>query len=215
MARTLSPGARTVSPRGIIIASSLDHRHHQRLRRQLQLRQGHAEDGESGGIVISTSPIVARLQLHHGDHLAQGGLLLDDLGDDVGRAHLDVHPPALVEEPAVLGVVDPRDDLGGVVLELGEVGDDQVVLVVPGDREHQVRLLYAGILQHPRLAAVLVDDLDSREQSPSSRAHRSCVLVDHGRLVLLGEYLGEEGPDDASSDDYHSSSYRPPLALRS
>ena len=46
-------------------------------------------------------------------------------------------------------VVDPRDHLLDPVLLLGELADDDVVLVVAGDGDHDVgRTLDPGLLQH-------------------------------------------------------------------
>jgi len=52
-------------------------------------------------------------------------------------------PPAVVEQPLVVGVVDPGHHPGNLELPLGEQSDHQVALVVPGHRDHGVGM------QHP------------------------------------------------------------------
>ena len=91
------------------------------------------------------------------------------------------------------------------VLLLRDLADQHVVLVVAGHRDHHVRALDAGPLQHPQLRGVAVLDvvlellLDGQEAV--------AVVLDQGHLVALVEQLAGQvpadlaGPDD---DDVHA-----------
>ena len=82
-------------------------------------------------------------------------LVLDQAQDQVGRRdrRLDAQQPEVV---VVAGVVDARDDPVAQVLLLGDLADEDVVLVVAGDRDHEVGALDAGALEHPQLGRVAV-----------------------------------------------------------
>ena len=56
----------------------------------------------------------------------------------------------------VARVVDARDDPVAEVLLLGDLADEHVVLVVAGDRDHEVGALDPGALEHPQLGGVAV-----------------------------------------------------------
>ena len=58
----------------------------------------------------------------------------------------------------VARVVDAGDDPLAEVLLLRDLADQQVVLVVAGDRDHEVGALDAGALEHPQLGGVAVLD---------------------------------------------------------
>ena len=58
----------------------------------------------------------------------------------------------------VARVVDAGDDPLAAVLLLGHLADEDVVLVVAGDGDHQVGALDAGALEHPQLGRVAVLD---------------------------------------------------------
>ena len=95
--------------------------------------------------------------------LAQGGqveqlvdrdVLLDRAQDHPGRADQLVHAE-MAEEGLVLRVVDPRDRPRHVEVVLGHLADDQVVLVVAGDRGHDVGPVATGLAEVLALAAVV------------------------------------------------------------
>ncbi len=64
-----------------------------------------------------------------------------------------------VEGRLVVRVVDARHDLGHAELLLGDLGDDDVVLVVACYRHHHIRTPDSGTLQYPDLGAVSVDEV--------------------------------------------------------
>ena len=75
-------------------------------------------------------------QLEQVDQVVFGHLVLDETEDARGRAHRR-RDAEQVEVRLVAGVVDARDHLGHAVLLLRELRDDEVVLVVAGEREHE------------------------------------------------------------------------------
>ena len=95
-------------------------------------------------------------QLEQVDELVLGHLVLDQPHDARGRADRR-RDPEQVEVRLVARVVDARDHLRDAVLLACELADDDVVLVVAGDREHEVgRPLDAGALEHEELGRVAV-----------------------------------------------------------
>ena len=66
--------------------------------------------------------------------------------------------PEQLEVLQVAGVVAAGDDPLAEVLLLGDLADEDVVLVVAGDRHDEVGALDAGALEHPQLGAVAVLD---------------------------------------------------------
>src|SRR6185295_8765478 len=88
------------------------------------------------------------------------------------------------------------------VLLLGDLADQQVVLVVAGDGHDEVGALDARALEHPQLGGVAVLDgvlellLDGQIAAP--------VLLDAGDLMALLQQLAREVPADlprAGDDD--------------
>src|SRR4051812_4154051 len=126
-------------------------------------------------------------------------LVLDEPQDQVGRAdrRLDAEQLEVLEVPRV---VDPGDDAVDEVLLLGDLADEQVVLVVAGHRDHQVGALDARALQDPQLRAVAVlhrvlELLLDDEVPPA------VGLDERDLLALLDELAGEVPADLAASDD--------------
>ena len=76
------------------------------------------------------------------------------------RRHCHVHAPHLVEKPVVLGVVHPCDDAWNREFLLGELGDDEIVLVIAGDRNDDVHLVEMSRLQGGHLAGIRVHVAD-------------------------------------------------------
>ena len=132
-----------------------------------------------------------------------GHLMLDQAQDQVGRRHrgLDAEQLEVVE---VARVVDPGHDPLAAVLLLGHLADEDVVLVVSGDRDHQVGSLDPRPLEHPHLGgvAVLHGVLELLLDDPVAPV----VGLDQGHLAVLGDQLAGEvpphlpGPGD---DDVH------------
>ena len=77
-----------------------------------------------------------------------------DQRQDRGSGRHGQRDPDHVEVRLVAGVVDARDHLRHAVLLLGHLADDDVVLVVAGDRHHQVGPLHPGPLQHEQLGRI-------------------------------------------------------------
>ena len=82
-------------------------------------------------------------------------LVLDQAQDQVGRGDRGLDAEQ-VEVLPVARVVDAGDDPVDEVLLARDLADEQVVLVVAGDRDEQVGALDAGALEHPQLGAVAV-----------------------------------------------------------
>src|SRR5919198_1299150 len=84
-------------------------------------------------------------------------LVLDEAQDQVGRADRGLNAQEL-EVLAVSRVVDARDDPRAEVFLLGDLADEEVVLVIAGHRDGQVGAVDARALEHPQLGRVAVLD---------------------------------------------------------
>src|SRR5215211_40460 len=82
-------------------------------------------------------------------------LVLDQAQDQVGGRHHGPHPEQL-EVLHVPRVVAAGDDLLDAVLLARDLADEDVVLVVAGDRDDHVGTLDPGSLEHPQLGPVAV-----------------------------------------------------------
>ena len=92
-------------------------------------------------------------QLEQVDEIVLRDLVLDEAED--ARRRADRRRDAeQVEVRLVARVVDARDHLRDAVLLLRDLADDDVVLVVAGDRHHQVGPLHPGPLQHEQLGRI-------------------------------------------------------------
>ena len=86
------------------------------------------------------------------------------------------------------------------VLLLGHLADEDVVLVVAGDRDHEVGALDAGALEHPQLGRIAVLDgvlelfLDGQVASARGLDQRDLV-------VLADQLAGQVAPDLAGAGD--------------
>ncbi len=69
--------------------------------------------GESSARVTSTRWALPALEAEQADEAPDRDRLLDQRGEELRGRHRDVDPPALVEEPLVLRVVDPWRSRGG------------------------------------------------------------------------------------------------------
>ena len=130
--------------------------------------------------------------LHQGRHEARGG-------------HGHVHAPGLIEEPLALGVVDARDRARHPVLGLGQQGDDQVGLVIPGGGHDNVAGLSPGALQGVDVAGVGQLPVGLRDRGD---AHGLGGTVDEGDLVAVADELAGDGTAHGSGsgdDDLHGS----------
>ena len=128
-------------------------------------------------------------------------LVLDQAQDQVGRGDRGLDPQQLevVEVPRVVAAGD--DPLAEVLL-LGDLADQQVVLVVAGHRDHEVGALDPRALEHPQLRGVAV--LDGVLELLLHGEVAAPVLLDHGDLVAALEQLAGEVPADlARAGDDH------------
>src|SRR5262249_35676947 len=110
-------------------------------------------------------------------------------------------------------VVDARDDPRAEVLLLGDLADEEVVLVVAGDRDGEVGAVDARALEDPQLGRVAVLDrvLELLLDSQVARA----IALDDRDLVVLGDQLACQVPADlagAGDDDVHAAT--PPAPVR-
>src|SRR5436305_2317527 len=102
----------------------------------------------------------------------------------------------------VAGVVDAGDDPLAAVLLLGHLTDEDVVLVVAGDRDREIGALDAGALEHPKLGGVAV--LHRVLELLLHHAEPAMVGLDQGHLAVLGDQLAGEVPAHLSrpGDDH-------------
>ncbi len=103
-----------------------------------------------------------------------------------------------------MGVVDAGDGAGDAELGLGDLAEGQVVLVIAGDRDHQVGPLHAGPLHSGGIAGVsLHDHLVAQLLGDIVRARG--VDLDDQDLVVGNEGAGEVESDLSGSgyDDEH------------
>ena len=91
------------------------------------------------------------------EQLVDRDVLLDRAEDHPRRAD-ELVDAEVLEQRLVLGVVDPGDRPRDVEVVLGHLADDEVVLVVAGDRRHDVGPVAAGLAEVLALAAVVRDD---------------------------------------------------------
>ncbi len=134
-------------------------------------------DGRVGGDLQLDDLKALLFKREQVDEPVAGDLVLDQTQDQVGGGDGGLDAEQL-EVVVVAGVVHAGDDALAEVLLLGDLADEHVVLVVAGDRDHEVGALDAGALEHPQLGGVAV--LDG-------------VLV----LFLHREVAGAGGLDDA------------------
>ncbi len=87
---------------------------------------------------------------HECDDVAETDFLLDQAVDDLGGRDRHVDAPRLGEHPLVLGVVGPGEDHRHLVRRLAQERDDQVVLVVTGQRRDEIGLRRARLVEHAR-----------------------------------------------------------------
>ena len=126
-------------------------------------------------------------------------LVLDQAQDQVGRRdrRLDAQQLEVLE---VARVVAARDDPRDAVLLARDLADQDVVLVVAGDGDHEVGALDPGALQHPQLGAVAV--LDAVLELLLDDRVAVLVGLDDRHLVPLLDQLPREVPADlAGADD--------------
>ena len=129
------------------------------------------------------------------DEPVLGDLVLDQAQDQVGRGHRRLDPEQL-EVLEIARVVDAGDDPLDAVLLLGDLADQDVVLVVAGHGDHQVGSLDPGSLEHPQLGRVAVLDgvLELLLDDPVA----AVVGLDQRHLAVLGDQLSGEVPSDLS-----------------
>ena len=175
---TSSPGLeRGVTPRDDQ-AVGPDHRHHDRIAGEVEVGDGDVVGGRVLGQGDLDQMGRATLELQEPDERADRDRLLHQRGEQLGGRHRDVHPPALVEEPLVLRVVDPGHDPGDGELLLGQQRNHEVVLVVAGGGDDDVDGGQAGRVERRDLARVAATQVTasvgrSRSTSSGSRSKTS------------------------------------------
>src|SRR5204863_2413981 len=102
----------------------------------------------------------------------------------------------------VAGVVAAGDDALAEVLLLGDLADEDVVLVIARDGHDEVRALDPGPLVHPRLRAVAVLD-GVLELLLDAQVGAAVLLDERDLLPVADELAGEVEPDLAAADDDH------------
>jgi hypothetical protein len=127
--------------------------------------------------------------------------VLDQPQDEVGGRHCGLHSEQL-EVLEVAWIIDARDYPAHGVLLLRHLADDDVVLVVAGDRDHQIGALDSRPLQHPELCGVTV--LDDVLEFLLDNLVATMVGLEQGHLLVVGQQLAREVPTHlAGSDDDH------------
>ena len=198
---TSSPAVTTLSDFGTKPGAVAQHRDDQRAVGQRQVGHVHAVRGAAlaDDELDDLEPLLG--QVEQVDEPVARDLVLDQAQDQVGRGdrRLDAEQLEVGEVPRVVAAGD--DPLAEVLL-LRDLADQQVVLVVAGDRHDEVGALDPGPLEHPQLGRVAVLDgvlellLDGQVAAP--------VLLDHGDLVAALEQLAREVPADlAGAGDDH------------
>ena len=144
-----------------------DHRHHRRVAGEAGLGDRCPEER---GVLAErdldqTGPTA--LEGQQPDEGADRDGLLHERGEQVRSRHRHVDTPRLVEQPLVLGVVDPGEHPGDAELLLGQQRDDEVVLVVAGDRDEHV-----GRLRARPAASSDTSQASATTQSTRSRSSR-------------------------------------------
>jgi hypothetical protein len=131
---------------------------------------------------------------------------LDERGEQVRCGHRHVDAPGLVEQPLVVRVVDAGHDAGHAELLLREQRDDEVHLVVAGDRHDDLGGLGMGQRELGDLAPVDVQGRDALPQPGGLGAGEAIgVELDDEHLVLgVTELGGDVGADVAATDDDHA-----------
>ena len=133
-------------------------------------------------------------------------LVLDQPQDQIGRRDHRAYTEQL-EVLEVAGVVDARNRVLDQVLLPRHLGDQHVVLVVAGDRDHHVGAHDPGPLEDPQLGRVAV--LDRVLELFLDREIAFPVRLDHGYLMPLAEQLAGKIPANLSGsgdDDVHQCS---------
>ena len=119
-------------------------------------------------------PGVATFERQQAHERADVHRLLDHRREQMRGGDRDVDTPHLGEHPLVVGVVHAGHDTWHAELLLGEQRDHEVVLVVAGDRGHDVgvtgtdrleRGQFTGIAEIPRHGSVGSEPIDDRRQS--------------------------------------------------
>ena len=127
--------------------------------------------------------------------------MLDQAQDQVGGrdGRLDTEH---LEMRQVAGVVDARDDALHAVLLLGDLADQDVVLIVAGDGDHKVGALDARPLQNPQLTRIPI--LNRVLELLLDHPEAVVIGLDQRHLTVLGNQLaGQVPPHLARPGDDH------------
>ena len=146
------------------------------------------------------------------DEPVLGHLVLNQTKNEVGRGDRRLDPEQL-EMLKVAWVVHTGDDPLAAVFLLGDLADEDVVLVVPGHGDHEIGALDPGAFEDPQLGRVAVLDrvLEFLLDDPVA----AVVGLDQRHLAILGDQLAGEVPADlsgAGNDHIHRPTH--PLMAR-
>ncbi len=135
------------------------------------------------------------------------------LQDDIGAAHGDIYPQ-LLEDGLVLGVPDAGYGAADIELLLSHLAGDQVILVVAGNGDEDIRPAGAYLVQGGRLAAVAVD-ADAAHLVVDYLAVAGFLLHDGHFVPLVEQGFGQVVAYPAAPDDYdiHIYPFSPPASL--
>ena len=157
MAMTLSPSRRTVSGRSGVARPSRTTAKSEQPSGIVEVARRPA-DGRRALLEVGLDDLeVAAAEGREVEQLVDRDVLLDRAEDHPRRAD-DLVDAEVAEQDLVLGVVDPGDRPRHVEVVLGHLADDEVVLVVAGDRGDDVGPVGAGLGEVLALAAVVRDD---------------------------------------------------------
>ena len=157
MAMTLSPSRRTVSGRSGVATPSRMTANSEQPSGMSRSRGARPIAGEPRLEVRLDELELALAERRQVEQLVDRDVLLDRAEDHPGRAD-ELVDAEVAEQRLVLRVVDPGDRPRHVEVVLGHLADDEVVLVVAGDRGDDVGAVAAGLAEVLALAAVVGDD---------------------------------------------------------
>jgi hypothetical protein len=113
-----------------------------------------------------------------------------------------VHAPLVREQPFVVGVVHAREHARDAELLLREQRSHEVVLVVPGRGDDDVRGVELGLLEHPGFARVADHVIDLRGPLLGDLEHRRVLFDQRDVVTAVGQVRREMPSDRAGTADH-------------